>query len=122
MRKCFVARNIDFATFLEILHQHESKTTPRAEVLQAFSAHERNEKLNKAAGEVCKLLLSTKQCIVGSKRVSKGIKARQLRSILCNSGEHLTLIEVDRMLREAGIHNLDETVNYEHFVATVLGR
>ncbi len=104
MIKCFIEGKIDFAYFLEILHEHRQKGDPIKEVLNAFKSYDRQRR--------------------------GYITAKELTLILSSVGEKMSKLEsrffivdifyifiVDRVLREA--HITDGLVRYQDFVRLI---
>jgi len=85
-------KKIDFAAFLDILHQYSQKEPPSTEVLAAFRSHDRARR-----GQ---------------------ISAFELKSILTGLGEKLTTQEVDAIFKEANIPT-SGTIQYSDFVKVV---
>jgi len=83
---------VDFATFLDVMHEHSKREKPMQEVVAAFRAHDRQK-----TGQ---------------------ISAKELRSILMGIGERLTNRQVDIIFKEANI-NPNTMVRYEDFVKLV---
>ena len=80
---------IDFAEFLNILHEHLKVQNTNIEILNAFKAYD-----NRKTGI---------------------IESKELRSILTTTGEKLTNKDVDVILREAGSFK-DGKINYQQIV------
>ncbi|KAH8366893.1 hypothetical protein KR200_010795, partial [Drosophila serrata] len=80
---------MSFADFLDIMHQHSKVESLPDEVIAAFKAADPQNK--------------------GT------ISARQLRNLLQNWGEGLSMREVDNIFREANVNN-NSTVRYADFV------
>jgi len=80
---------MSFADFLDIMHQHSSVENLPDEVIAAFRAADPQNK--------------------GT------ISAKQLRNLLQNWGEGLSVREVDNIFREANVNN-NSTVRYSDFV------
>lgn len=80
---------MSFADFLEVMHVHSRAENLPKEVVNAFKAADKD---------------------------GKGvIPAKQLRNMLQNWGERLSVKEVDRIFREANVNN-NSMVRYEDFV------
>ena len=53
---CFSEGRIDFATFLEIMHEHSQKEKCEQEIMAAFKAHDVNRRGTVSAQELCHIL------------------------------------------------------------------
>uniref|UniRef100_A0A914XPL2 EF-hand domain-containing protein n=1 Tax=Plectus sambesii TaxID=2011161 RepID=A0A914XPL2_9BILA len=84
---------IDFACFLDVLHEHQRKGDPIKEVLMAFRSHDRQRK--------------------------GVIPAKELRAILTGMGERMAPQEIDRVFREANVIDPKGLVRYEDFVRVI---
>ncbi|XP_052084940.1 calmodulin-like protein 4 [Mytilus californianus] len=85
--------DIEFASFLECMHDHKGIENPEKELINAFKAHDTQ---------------------------SKGyVNASEVRHILMNLGEKLTSREVEAMLRDAGTQPGGQ-IRYNEFVKTLL--
>lgn len=78
-----------FSDFLDVMHQHVSVENLPAEVINAFKA--------------------------ADPKNTGSVPARQLRNLLQNWGEGLSVREVDSIFREANVNN-NGTVRYADFV------
>ncbi|GFR65264.1 calmodulin [Elysia marginata] len=85
--------SIDFASFLNIMHEHSQVEDKQKELRAALVAHDRTKKGYVDAGE--------------------------LKHILTSMGEKLTSREVDTLLREAGMQS-SGPINISKFVETVM--
>ncbi|KAM3626219.1 uncharacterized protein V6R79_024967 [Siganus canaliculatus] len=83
---------VDFSTFLVIMHRQKQQEDPKAEILEAFRMTDKQKK--------------------------GYIQASELRAKLTTLGERLTKKEVDDLFREANIRS-NGTVNYEDFTRIV---
>lgn len=84
---------IDFASFLECMHDHSSVENPEKELLNAFRAHDVHKK--------------------------GYVEASEVRHILMNLGEKLSSREVEAMLRDANTQPGGQ-IRYNEFVKTLL--
>ena len=84
---------IEFASFLECMHDHSSVENPEKELLDAFRAHDRQKQ--------------------------GYVNASDVRNILMNLGEKLSNREVEAMLRDANVQPGGQ-LRYNEFVKTLL--
>ena len=87
-----VSDSLDFDTFLQIIHKHLNRENPVKEIQKAF-----------------KLTDSTNRGFIG---------AKELRRILCNTGERLSKREVEQMFRAFNIQP-NGYVRYDDFVRMI---
>ncbi|CAI9727519.1 4 [Octopus vulgaris] len=84
---------MNFASFLDVLHEHSQLEDVKTEILQAFKTHDIDKK--------------------------GYVSAKELRHILTNIGDRLTDQEVNSLLREFRI-SPDGPVHYEAFLKQLL--
>ncbi|ELU18257.1 hypothetical protein CAPTEDRAFT_20883 [Capitella teleta] len=84
---------VDFASFLELMHQHAQKEKCQQEIVAAFQAHDRSG--------------------------NGTVPTSELHHILCKFGEKLSSAEVDRLFQEAGIQ-AKGSVRYEDILRVLL--
>ncbi|CAE1151364.1 CALM [Acanthosepion pharaonis] len=84
---------INFALFLDILHEHCQTENNEKEIMQAFQAHDKNK--------------------------TGTVPGNELRQILLNLGERLTRNEVDTMFREMNFP-ANGPIRYESLVKYLL--